>query len=109
MDRNWRWPPRLAVTLDDVSWAREQHHQVIGHVTIGEQHIGSGYVASLPYVRRTPSWAASRTGERPGNEISRSSLPSGDAEEASSSALVTSALIRISSLNGRRHSWPLDS
>ncbi|HME64476.1 MAG TPA: hypothetical protein VKG61_06245 [Streptosporangiaceae bacterium] len=37
--------PRLAVTLDDVSWAREQHHQVIGHVTIGEQHIGSGYVA----------------------------------------------------------------
>ena len=37
--------PRLAVALDDVSGTREQHDQVVGHVTSGEQHIASGYVA----------------------------------------------------------------
>ena len=37
--------PRMAVTLDDVGRARQQHDQVVGLVAIGEQHITSSHVA----------------------------------------------------------------
>jgi hypothetical protein len=37
--------PGMAVTLDDVGRAREQHHQVVGLVAVGEQHIPSSHVA----------------------------------------------------------------
>jgi hypothetical protein len=42
--------PRLAVTLDDVGRAREQHDQVVGLVAIGEQHItrSHGAFAAIP-------------------------------------------------------------
>jgi hypothetical protein len=35
----------MAVTLDDVGRAREQHDQVVGLVAVSEQHIPSSHVA----------------------------------------------------------------
>jgi hypothetical protein len=35
----------MAVTLDDVGRAREQHDQIVGIVAVGEQHITSSHVA----------------------------------------------------------------
>jgi hypothetical protein len=37
--------PWIAVTLDDVGRARKQRDQVVGLVSVGEQHIPSGHVA----------------------------------------------------------------
>src|SRR5260370_24738319 len=40
--------PRLAAALDNLGFTGQKHDQVIGHITVGEQHIPGGYVVLPP-------------------------------------------------------------